>query len=198
MPAAATRADVARFVNAWGDTPRRPSRPLRRQRIARTATIFQVTAWLRYLKRCVEPLPSAVPGTDVLTDLLASLRDERGFAPATVANHERTLRPFLARRPASPAGGHDTGRCGRLSRESECALEPRLRLAPAKKRPSRHLHGLRATSDRPRYLSRVTSSSGCEGTAITADEKNGYRSRVRNGQIHDSRLQMIRRRRLGK
>jgi hypothetical protein len=44
-----------------------------------------------------------------------------------------------------------------------------------KKRPSRHLHGLRATSGRPDDLSRVTGSSGCEGAAITADEKNGYR-----------------------
>jgi hypothetical protein len=68
---------------------------MHRQRVARTAAMFQVTASLRYLKRYVDPLPSAVPGTDVLTDLLASLRDEHGFAPATVANHQRTLRPFL-------------------------------------------------------------------------------------------------------
>src|ERR1700680_3330864 len=49
MPAAATRADVARFVDASVDAPRRPSRPLHRQRIARTAAMFQVTAWWRYL-----------------------------------------------------------------------------------------------------------------------------------------------------
>ena len=67
------------------------------------------------------------------------------------------------------------------------AVGVRLRLAPAKKRPSRHLHGLRATSGRPGSLSRVTGSSGCEGAAITADEKNGYRQ-------HDSEDQPERQR----
>ena len=95
LPMAVTGSEVARFVGTWRHAQGRPSGLTQRQRVARKAAIFQVTAWLRYLQRYRDPLPSAVPGTDVLTDLLASLRDERGFAPATIANHQRTLRPFL-------------------------------------------------------------------------------------------------------
>ena len=38
----------------------------------------------------------AVSGDDALEDLLRTLRDERGFAFATLQNHRRSLRPFLA------------------------------------------------------------------------------------------------------
>jgi integrase/recombinase XerD len=38
----------------------------------------------------------AVSGDDALEDLLRTLRDERGFASATLQNHRRSLRPFLA------------------------------------------------------------------------------------------------------
>jgi site-specific recombinase XerD len=38
----------------------------------------------------------AVSGDYVLKDLLRTLRDERGFALATLRNHGRSLRPFLA------------------------------------------------------------------------------------------------------
>ena len=37
-----------------------------------------------------------VPGDDALEDLIRTLRDERGFAVATLQNHRRSLRPFLA------------------------------------------------------------------------------------------------------
>jgi integrase/recombinase XerD len=38
----------------------------------------------------------AVSGDDAVDDLLRTLRDERGFAFATLQNHRRSLRPFLA------------------------------------------------------------------------------------------------------
>jgi integrase/recombinase XerD len=38
----------------------------------------------------------AAPGDDALDDLVRTLRDERGFAFATLQNHRRSLRPFLA------------------------------------------------------------------------------------------------------
>ena len=38
----------------------------------------------------------AVSDDDTVEDLLRTLRDERGFAFATLQNHRRSLRPFLA------------------------------------------------------------------------------------------------------
>jgi integrase/recombinase XerD len=38
----------------------------------------------------------AVSGDDALEDLVRTLRDERGFASATLRNHQRSLRPFFA------------------------------------------------------------------------------------------------------
>jgi len=38
----------------------------------------------------------AVSGDDALEDLVRTLRDERGFASASLRNHQRSLRPFLA------------------------------------------------------------------------------------------------------
>src|SRR6267143_107371 len=38
----------------------------------------------------------AVSGDRALEDLVRTLRDERGFASATLRNHQRSLRPFLA------------------------------------------------------------------------------------------------------
>jgi integrase/recombinase XerD len=37
-----------------------------------------------------------VSGDDALDDLVRTLHDERGFASATLRNHQRSLRPFLA------------------------------------------------------------------------------------------------------
>jgi site-specific recombinase XerD len=42
-----------------------------------------------------EDTPSAVSGDDALEDLLRTLRDERGFAVATLRNHCRSIRQFL-------------------------------------------------------------------------------------------------------
>jgi site-specific recombinase XerD len=39
---------------------------------------------------------AAPTGDDAVDDLLRTLRDERGFALATLTNHRRSLRPFLA------------------------------------------------------------------------------------------------------
>ena len=91
-----TDADIARSVDAWLDSSAPPSTTPHRRRIARTAAIFQTTAWLRHLDQYAAPTVPVVPGDDVLADLLVTLRDERGFASATVSNHQRVLRPFLA------------------------------------------------------------------------------------------------------
>jgi site-specific recombinase XerD len=37
-----------------------------------------------------------VSGNRAVEDLVRTLRDERGFASATLRNHQRSLRPFLA------------------------------------------------------------------------------------------------------
>jgi integrase/recombinase XerD len=91
-----TALDIARHVDAWLDSSMPPFGAAHRRPIARTAAIFHTTAWLRYLSRYAEPAAPAIPGTDLLADLLATLRDERGFAAATIGNHERAIRPFLA------------------------------------------------------------------------------------------------------
>ena len=38
----------------------------------------------------------AVSSDDALEDLVGTLHEERGFASATLRNHQRSLRPFLA------------------------------------------------------------------------------------------------------
>ena len=88
-----TAGDVALEVDAWLDASAKCR--ARRRPVARTAAIFQTTAWLRHLNRYAEPAVPFVPGADLLADLLVTLRDERGFAAATLSNHHRTLRPFL-------------------------------------------------------------------------------------------------------
>ena len=90
-----TADEVARAVDAWLDLSG-PSRVSHRRPIARTAAIFQTTAWLRYLDRYAEPPVPVIPAAEVLADLLVTLRDERGFADATLGNHQRAVRPFLA------------------------------------------------------------------------------------------------------
>jgi hypothetical protein len=47
----------------------------------------------------------AVSGDDALEDLLRTLRDERGFARATLQNHRRSLRPFSPGRPSAHVPG---------------------------------------------------------------------------------------------
>jgi integrase/recombinase XerD len=56
------------------------------------------------------PTPSATPvaGAQAFDDFVLALRDERGFAPDTIVNHERTLRPFLAWIATRPRPWHDT------------------------------------------------------------------------------------------
>ncbi len=90
-----TDVDIARGVDAWLDSSAPPFSAPHRRRVARTAAIFQTTAWLRHLDWYAASTAPIVPGNDVLADLLVTLRDERGFAAATVSNHERALRPFL-------------------------------------------------------------------------------------------------------
>ena len=50
--------------------------------------------------RCDDGSPAAarpaVSSDDALEDLVRTLHDERGFASATLRNHQRSLRPFLA------------------------------------------------------------------------------------------------------
>jgi site-specific recombinase XerD len=100
ISAAMTDADISACVDAWLTEGARFG--AHRRHIVRTAAIFQVTAWLRYLRRYVAPASAGVPGIDVLADLLVSLRDERGFAAATLHNHARTIRPFLIWLAAQP------------------------------------------------------------------------------------------------
>ena len=88
--------DIARAVDAWLDSSAAPFGAAYRRVIARTAAIFHTTAWLRYLHRYAEPAAPVIPGADLLADLLVTLRDERGFSAATLDNHQRTLRLFLA------------------------------------------------------------------------------------------------------
>jgi hypothetical protein len=74
----------------------------------------------------------AVSSDDALEDLVRTLHHERGFASATLRNHQRTLRPFLAwltdptgpvlsrqardRRAPGRAGSHDRARSSRSRR----------------------------------------------------------------------------------
>ena len=62
----------------------------------------------------------AVSDDDTVEDLLRTLRDERGFAFATLQNHRRSLRPFLAwlAERARPWAGDHTRRCVRVPGES--------------------------------------------------------------------------------
>jgi integrase/recombinase XerD len=91
-----TADDIAHGVDAWLDSSAPRFSVAHRRGIARTTAIFQTTAWLRHLHRYAEPAAPVMPGADLLAELLVTLRDERGFAAATLSNHERTLRPFLA------------------------------------------------------------------------------------------------------
>ena len=91
-----TVADIARAVEAWLDSSAPRFGTPHRRSVARTAAVFYTTAWLRYLHRYAEPAAPVIPGADLLADLLVTLREERGFAAATLGNHQRTIRPFLA------------------------------------------------------------------------------------------------------
>ena len=91
-----TGADIAGAVDAWLDSSAPRFGTPHRRSVARTAAIFQTTAWLRHLHRYAEPAAPVIPGADLLADLLVTLRDERGLAAATLSNLQRTLRPFLA------------------------------------------------------------------------------------------------------
>ena len=88
--------DIARGVDAWLDSSPPPFGAALRRPVARTTAIFHTTAWLRYLHRYAEPAAPVIPGADLLADLLVTLREERGFAAATLSNHQRALRPLLA------------------------------------------------------------------------------------------------------
>lgn len=90
-----TAGDIAHGVDAWLDSSAPPFSAAHRRPVARTAAIFQTTAWLRHLHRYAEPAAPVMPEADLLADLLVTLRDERGFAAATLSNHQRALRPFL-------------------------------------------------------------------------------------------------------
>ncbi len=67
----------------------------RRARIAILDFTFVASSWLRFLGRFEEQIEE-LPYGKFLAEFFAFLRDERGFAEATILGHKYSLKPFLS------------------------------------------------------------------------------------------------------
>jgi len=56
--------------------------------------LFVASSWLHFLGRLAKPLET-LPYAELLAEFLDYLKEERGFAEATITNRSRSLRPFL-------------------------------------------------------------------------------------------------------
>ena len=68
---------------------------LRRARIAILDFMFVASSWLHFLGR-FEDRTEELPYAKFLGEFFAFLRDERGFAEATILGHRRSLKTFLS------------------------------------------------------------------------------------------------------
>ncbi len=56
--------------------------------------VFVASSWLHFLGRLAKPMET-LPYAGFLAEFLAYLKEERGFAEATIVNRSASLKPFL-------------------------------------------------------------------------------------------------------
>jgi len=79
----------------WQKSRESKVKSLRRARIVILDFMFVASIWLRFLGR-FEDGTEELPYAEFLGEFFAFLRDERGFAEATILGHRRTLKTFLS------------------------------------------------------------------------------------------------------
>lgn len=82
------------LAERWQNTRESKVTSARRTRIAILDFVFVASTWLRFLGR-FEDDRKELPYRKSMGEFFAFLRDERGFAEATILGHKRSLTPFL-------------------------------------------------------------------------------------------------------
>jgi integrase/recombinase XerD len=90
------REEVIALAECWWQKTRKSrAGSARRARITMLDFVFVASTWLRFLGRFEEQFEE-LPYQQFLEEFFCFLRDEKGFAEATILGHRRSLRPFLS------------------------------------------------------------------------------------------------------
>lgn len=90
-----TTGALTALAERWQKTRESKATSEHRARIAILDFVFVASSWLRFLGR-LEDKTEEMPCGKLLGEFFTFLRDEKGFAAATILGHKRSLKPFLS------------------------------------------------------------------------------------------------------